>query len=382
MSSTLLAFEAALTSQRLQDMRKVLARNRELQFELDDMREHLAAQRTELAVAQVRSKMWVSFWKCWSAQPMSSCKLMGPQGGASAAPGHQAPVEGAPCSRRMLTHHLLSTVAKITDGQPQIQLPAVLRVVSHPANSCPHPQHKKHAASGACRALTGGRRRGFIVLGAEDAGMRVAADRRVAELRAQAAMLVEAVEDRAAQVLCPGLGEPVPSRLSCAGAARTCAGYGHGALHHMPEAVYVHVRLHVWCSGSVTLWPTLFPCDITPGCALVRLCLQYDTSTCLSGPIKHSRLWFTTCALGLCRLSTRPKPRCWRCGASLSSFVQQPSCPTNPVSLPLGDQCGAQRGCNWRLWAQVHTSNFAVHVPRLQGLSALMRVYLLTMYTC
>ncbi len=42
-------------TQRLQDMRKVLARNRELQFDLDDMREHLAAQRTELAVAQVCS---------------------------------------------------------------------------------------------------------------------------------------------------------------------------------------------------------------------------------------------------------------------------------------------------------------------------------------
>ncbi len=43
------------------------------------------------------------------------------------------------------------------------------------------------------------------MLGAEDAGMRMAADRRVAELRAQAAMLVEAVEDRTAQVLCLGL---------------------------------------------------------------------------------------------------------------------------------------------------------------------------------
>jgi hypothetical protein len=73
------------------------------------------------------------------------------------------------------------------------------------------------------------------VLGAEDAGMRVAADRRVAELRAQAAMLVEAVEDRAAQVLRPGPGEPVLSLLSCAGTAGMCAEYGHHALHHMPD---------------------------------------------------------------------------------------------------------------------------------------------------
>lgn len=38
---------------RVQDMRKVLARNRELQFDLDDMREDAAALRAELAAVQV-----------------------------------------------------------------------------------------------------------------------------------------------------------------------------------------------------------------------------------------------------------------------------------------------------------------------------------------
>ena len=118
---------ARLTCQRLQDMRKVLARNRDLQFELDDMREHLAAQQTELAVAQVRFQMWLSSWMCCQAQHTSSCILVGLQGGASAAPGHQAPVEGAPCSRRVQTHHFLLAIVRDYDGQPRLQWIAIVR---------------------------------------------------------------------------------------------------------------------------------------------------------------------------------------------------------------------------------------------------------------
>jgi hypothetical protein len=102
----------------------------------------------------------------------------------------------------------------------------------------------------------------------------------------------------------------------------------------------------------------LLVCDGTPKCALARQRLQHDSwlqhdAYGLSGPantVQHSWLWLTTCALGLCRLLTRPRQRCWRFGASLSSFVRQPSCPMCPVSVVVG--VTLEEVCNRRLWAR------------------------------